>query len=90
MTHIIEELRREHRDHALLLNILEHRVGQMEYGLEADFDLVNEVMDYFVTTRISSTIPRKSWFWNIWSSATRAQRPCCAPCVWTTLNPKPR
>jgi hemerythrin-like domain-containing protein len=49
MTHIIEELRREHRNHTLLLNILEHQVGQMERGLEADFDLVNEVMDYFVT-----------------------------------------
>ena len=47
MAEIIDALRAEHRNIARLLVILERQVDRMEAGERPDFDLIEQIVDYF-------------------------------------------
>jgi len=49
MAEVLDMIRQEHQSISRMLNMLEHQIERFERGERFDYDLVKEVLDYFVT-----------------------------------------
>jgi hemerythrin-like domain-containing protein len=49
MTHMLETIRDEHLSMSRLLDLLEQQIQAFEDGLPADYQLMNEIIEYFLT-----------------------------------------
>jgi hemerythrin-like domain-containing protein len=59
MARAIEDLRQDHRNHAVLLDVLERQIGNAYAEAEPDYDIVGEIVDYFVTYSAHVHHPRE-------------------------------
>ena len=49
MVHVLDMIRDEHLTMSRLLGLLERQIGLFEQGLKPDYELVKEILDYFLT-----------------------------------------
>ncbi len=49
MTALIHALRRDHRNHDRLLAVLERQINQSKSGAEPDYEVIQGIVDYFLT-----------------------------------------
>jgi hemerythrin-like domain-containing protein len=49
MTRVLDMIRDEHLSMSRMLGLLERQIGFFEQGMRLDYELVKEVLDYFVT-----------------------------------------
>ena len=60
MAEVVRMLRQEHTDTAILLDLLERQTAEFKRGGAADFGIVRRILDYYLSTRISITTPRRT------------------------------
>ncbi len=49
MTQAIDVIRSEHRNMTRLLNLLDHQIDLFENAIQPDYELIKEIIDYFLT-----------------------------------------
>jgi len=73
MTHLVaqvlEELRDDHRNMALMLDLLEREVGYIQDGAEADYELLSDIMSYMTVYADAVHHPKEDLIYDILRSA---------------------